>query len=476
MMLLSVSLSAQYIYEWNDYYGGDAMDEVASLTKTFDNNIFIVGQAKDSVDAMWLVKISPAGEKLWSKLYTGYKLMRPTKIIETFDNNLVVTGIVSEGDSVPHKIWVAKITPFGDVLWEKLYKGRGDAYSTDLIQTFDHGLVISGYTADDVHDFPDWYVIKLDSIGNKIWDKSYGSPYDDRALSVAQLYDSSLIVVGYISYAYGGLKKASMTKFSNSGMDLWADDLKVTDWSTANSVAATSDSAFVIATEVKNSGLLDFDVRIVKMTSNGDIIWEKSIDREFMSHPVNIIETYDQGYAIAYTSKSDGVGNTNVAVMKLTPLGETAWEKEFQRNSDDYASQIIEDPNNALVIGASTYTLDKAWNFGIVKFKSLEMSDLKFITPLEPVLTFSEKKIPIDAIIIGYKEPLEVKIYVNTQLVDVIDKFEIKELTENQYVLKNEIPLVKGLNIIDFIVTDYKDFKFIKTRKVYYLPNPTPHW
>ncbi|MBN2890849.1 MAG: hypothetical protein JXL97_03195 [Bacteroidales bacterium] len=475
-LLSNLCLSAQYVYEWNDYYGGDGMDEVSSMVKTYDGNIFIVGTVKDTTDAMWLVKINTDGIRLWSKLYAEYPLMRPTKIIETKDKNLLITGIISEDNSAPHKIWVIKLNSSGEILWEKLYPGNGDAFSTDMIETFDKGILISGYTAQNIHLDNDWYVLKLDSLGNFVWDKSFGSPYDDRATSVTELYDSTIIVVGYISYSYGSYKKGSITKFTADGVDLWADDIKIGRWSTANSISSTSDSCFVVAAEVKKGHFMDFSILILKMNPQGDTVWTREIQKPMWEHPVSIIETYDKGYAIAYTSKKDGVGNTNVAVMKLSPRGEIAWEKIFTRKSDDYASDIIEDANNGLVIGASTYTIDKAWNFGIVKFKSLEMSDMKFISPIAPIATIYTERLPVSATITGYKKPVEVKIYVNMQHITTITNFEQIDHTSNQYSWNNEIPLNYGLNVIDFIVTDYKNYKFVKSKKIYYLPNSTPHW
>lgn len=475
-MIVSHLLSAQYTYEWNDYYGGDAKDELSSLVKTYDGNVVMAGISKDSVDAMWLVEVTPTGIKQWSKLYSGYPLLHPVKIVETHDKNILVTGIVAEGDSVPHKIWLIKIDREGRILWEKLYSGKGDAYVTDIVETFDRGLVVAGYTAPNTDDFPDWYIMKLDSLGNFVWDRSFGSPYDDRALSVDQMFDSTLIVVGYISYSYGGNKKASLSKFTPSGQDIWYNDLKLGDWSSATSVVATSDSAFVVSVEIKKEELINFDIKIMKMTTNGDTIWTQSLKKPLWTQPVSIIETFDEGYALAYTSKSDGVFNTNVAVLKLNPFGHIAWEKVFKRKSDDYAAQIIEGEDNGLMVAASTYTVDKAWNFGLLKFKSLERSDLRFVTPKQQISTVYDQNIPIDAYIKGYKKPIEIKIYINRNLVTTVKKFKVLNDTVWDYSLQYNLKLTNGLNIVDFVVTDYKEFKFIKTRKIYYLPGATPHW
>lgn len=474
--LSSTNLYAQYTYEWSDYYDRNSMEEVASIVRTSDDNIFIVGQSKDTVDGVWLVKISPEGKKMWTRSYTGFPLMRAAKIIETQDDKIIIVGTASELDTMYHKIWLMKTTLTGDVLWEKLYKGQGEAISTDAIITANNEIVISGYTSKTPDSETDWYVIKLDSLGNKVWDKSFGSGYNDRAMSLTQLYDNSLIVAGYNSYSKGGLKKATILKLLDSGIDLWAQDIKLGKWSTANSVVATSDSNFVLLTEVKRKGLINFNTVVYKMTPKGDSIWSIEINKEFMAHPANVIETYDLGYAIAYTNKSDGVGNTNISVIKLNLDGKIDWERVFVRKSDDYASQIIEDNNNALFIGASTFSIGKAWNYGIIKFKNIERSDLIFKNIIKNAITLFNDTVVVDANIVGYKKPKILKVYNNSELIYFTNEFKLTDAENYFYNIKLKISLHKGLNVIDFIITDYKDYTFLKSKKMYYIPASSPHW
>ncbi len=477
-LIVTISLSAQYEYEWNDYYDTKSMEEVASLTRCSSGEIIMTGIAKDTTDVMWIVKTTPSGEQLRSVIYTEYPLLHPVKVIETHDKNILFAGTVAEGDSVPHKIWLMKIDQFGRILWERLYSGIGDAYCTDIAETFDRGIVVSGYTAINTDEFPDWYILKVDSVGFKQWDKTFGSKYDDRALGIDQMYDSSIIVVGYMGYSYGGFKRASMSRFTKSGAELNYADLRFAEWSTANAVVASSDSTYVIATEVKKQKLIDFDIKIMKLKPNGDTVWTYTLENTDMQHPVSIIQTYDEGYAIAYTNKEDGVFNSNVAVIKLTPFGKLAWQRVFRRKSDDFAAQVIECLDNSLMIAATNYNIDKGWNYGLLKFKSLEMSDLIFLKPATPVATVTMPYLPVDAYITGYKKPIEVKIYVNKQLVSIVKSFKLDfgDNYEHHFLLQKDIPLKAGENIIDFVVTDYKEYKFVKTRRIFYLPNPSPHW
>lgn len=475
-ILVSSSLFGQYKYEWNDYYDNKSMEEVASIAKTYDGNLILAGTANRKTTKMWLVKINHNGENLWTKEFTNFTSIQPIKIIESYDKNYIISSIIIEKNSIAHKIWLTKVNQKGRIIWERLYSGLGDAYCSDIVETEDKGIVISGYSSINADEIPDWYILKVDSLGYKKWDKSFGTKNDDRALAVDEMYDGSLVFAGYISYTFGGYKRGTIVHLSKTGADLDYNELKTSYWSTANDIVCTSDSAYVITAEIKKQDLLDFDIQIIKMTIDGKTIWEQNLNSIDMAHPVSIIETFDQGYAIAYTEKKDGVFNSNVSVLKLSPQGEIAWQKVFIRESDDFVAEIIEGADNSLMVAATNYNRDIGWNYGVLKYTSIEMSDMHFIAPENDILTVYNSKLDINAYITGYKRPLNLKIFINNKLYTNINSFAVKMGETNKYLLNNQIDLINGKNTIDFVVTDYKKFQFTKTLIVYYLPEPTPIW
>jgi hypothetical protein len=465
-----------YKFEWNEYFDNHSMEQINSLCKTGDGNIMLAGISKHSKPAVWLIKINLNGKKIWTKEFTGYPLMHPAKIIRTFDNNYIIGGTIAQKNSAPHKIWLMKINRNGHKMWERTYKGIGDAYCSDIIETMDSNIVVCGYSSENTDSPPDWYIMETDSIGLLKWDRTFGTRYDDRALSVTQLFDSSLVIVGYISYSEGGYKRATVSKINTKGIDLNYFELRYSNWSTANSVTNSSDSAFVMITEIKKSGLLHHIIKIIKMSVNGDTIWTRNLPLAGRLHPVSIIETYDQGYAVAFTDKKNGLFRSNIGILKLSPQGDIAWLKIFKRRSEDYAAQIIEAKDNALVVGATDIKLNKGSNYGVVKYKSIEMSDMFFVSPTKKLLTVYNPFLKIDAFITGYKKPKNVKIYLNRKLISVEKNLPLSLDEIHKYLLKKDLKLQKGQNIIDFVVTDYKNYVFVKTLHVYYLPSPATIW
>ena len=476
LLLYSKILIGQYVFEWNDYYDNKSLEEVVSLTRTFEGNVMMIGTSNRVKKSLWLVKINNKGKQLWSHTYSPFLWMYPTKIIETKDTNYIIAASVSERDTANHKIWLAKINTDGRILWERLYSGLGNAYCEDIIQTKDKGFVVAGKTSITADDSTDWYVLKVDSLGIFQWDALYGGRYNDEAISITEMYDSTIYVGGFITYSRGNFRKGAVLVYSKDGININFWDFRYTRWSSVNSIIASKDSNLVLVTDEKSKGIMNFNMIVYKLTPAGDTIWSVVIDSVFRSHPVSIVETYDQGFALAFTSKENGVFNSNVGVIKISPFGKVAWFKIFRRKSDDYAAQVIEGIDNSLMVAVTNYNLDMGWNFGMLKYKSIEMSNLIFDTPKDSVITYYRKFLPIVAYIVGYKKPKQLKIYNNGQLLTTINKFDLVMDQQHKYYFNIQIPLYLGKNELEFKVTDYKDYEFIKIKRTYYLPTPSRKW
>ena len=65
-----------------------------------------------------------------------------------------------------------------------------------MVQTADGGLVVAGLTYSKGAGGRDFWVLKLDSTGNLLWDKTFGGSSPDEAHSVVQTADGSLVVAG----------------------------------------------------------------------------------------------------------------------------------------------------------------------------------------------------------------------------------------------------------------------------------------
>lgn len=92
----------------------------------------------------------------------------------------------------------------GVITWDRTFGGGKDDWASSLIQTTDGGYAVAGYTKSYGAGEADIWLLKQDSRGNKVWDKTYGGSGYDYASSLIQTTDGGYAVAGYTeSYGAG---------------------------------------------------------------------------------------------------------------------------------------------------------------------------------------------------------------------------------------------------------------------------------
>lgn len=162
---------------------------------------------KGSYD-FWIVKIDKNGTLVWEKSYGGKEIDESYQIIRTAEGNFLIVGETrsSDQDVSSQKggadIWVLKIDDSGEMLWEKTYGGSSFDAAKAITLTNDGNYLIAGNTRSIDNDVTnnngenDIWVLKIDPSGNLIWQKTIGGSGIDLANDIVELNDYSIIVVG----------------------------------------------------------------------------------------------------------------------------------------------------------------------------------------------------------------------------------------------------------------------------------------
>lgn len=138
----------------------------------------------------------------------------------------------------------------------------------------------------------------------------------------------------------------------------------------ASNIFETTDGGFFIAGKSSsndgnvtgNHGMDDFWV--VKLDSNGEIEWQKSLGGTKNEEAHSAIQTDDGGYLVGgFTESIDGDvsvnhGNCDVWVVKLNQAGEIEWEKSLGGTDWDISHGLTQTSDGGYVIGAETASTD----------------------------------------------------------------------------------------------------------------------
>ena len=146
----------------------------------------------------------------WEKTFGGNDDDFAYSIIQTTDGGYAVAGTTESYDIRGGDFWIIKLDSRGNKLWDKTFGGRRSDRAYSIIQTTNGGYVVAGYTRSYSTSLYDFWVIKLDSWGNKVWDKTFSKNYWDMAYSIIQTTDGGYAVVGETKF-----------KDNSGGKDIW---------------------------------------------------------------------------------------------------------------------------------------------------------------------------------------------------------------------------------------------------------------
>ncbi len=191
--------------EWDFPYGGTEYDVAKTVYPLDDGGYLVTGytnsQGAGDRDA-WVFKIDASGVMEWEKVYGGVGYDVVYHSAPTTDGNFVITGMVEDGSDAC--LWVFKIDPSGNLIWEKAYdKASGDDEGHYIEETSDNGFVIAAWAGYQGSPWTEMWIVRLDDMGEMLWDSAYGGAASDCANVVRQL-NSTDYLLGGSTLSFGG--------------------------------------------------------------------------------------------------------------------------------------------------------------------------------------------------------------------------------------------------------------------------------
>ena len=338
--------------------GGCIVGGTSQSTATGDKTETSIGGEGD-VD-FWVLKLDASGNISWQNTIGGTGSDQMRNILATEDGGFLLIGESnsnsgfdkSENGFGGYDFWVVKIDAMGTVVWNKTYGGNLDDLPLSIFQTTDDNYIIAGSSTSGVSGNKttpnkgnsDFWVIKIDNVGNVLWQRSYGTSKLDHFSDAEQTIDGGIILVGY----------------TNAGI-------------TGDKTVATF-------------GMNDYWV--IKANAIGDIQWQLGAggNKDDWADAVSISNSGN--IYIGGSSMSGVSGNKTVAslggtfdswILKLDASGNIVWQKDIQGNDSDYFGDMVVNDENELVAAVYSFSSNsndkfEPW-YGLYDYWIFKLSD-----------------------------------------------------------------------------------------------------
>ncbi|PSJ72720.1 hypothetical protein C7N43_32760 [Sphingobacteriales bacterium UPWRP_1] len=207
------------IHSINSFFGN-------SFIHTHDDNYLFVGQRgnTDTLDNFLAIKIDVQGNVIWEYNYgLPNTFDSNTQAVATLDGGYLLIGWTaslnaSTGLLNYSQFYLVKIDSIGNKLWEKKIGSNAEPLHAE--QTQDGGFILSGYKYSSATGY-DMYVVKTDSLGNLQWQQTYGTEHNDNGGFVRELSNGHYILFGTISLDTELQDYYYIAELDENGTELW---------------------------------------------------------------------------------------------------------------------------------------------------------------------------------------------------------------------------------------------------------------
>lgn len=382
--------------QWDRVYGGLSFEYLSTFIKLSDGNYLLAGYSLSNIGGdktqnslglfdYWIVKIDTAGTIIWDKTIGGSADDNLIKAIETTDGGFLLGGIsnsdpgfdkTDSARAFSYDYWIVKTDGSGNVQWDKTFGTEFDDSFIDLTE-YNGSYILGGYTGAGIsfdktepsRGNADYWIIKTDLQGNKLWDKTLGGTSYDRLAAITPAGDGNILIGGYSQSSLGADKSQTTrgmldywtVKINSAGNKLWDKTFgsnrdeylfQLVNHNNCYYWFGVSNSDVMFDKTIPyRGGSVNVDYWILQTDTNGNKINETVFGGFLDDNDITSVQiTQDNGWLIGGTSYSypsgdkteANLGTENMWAIKTDSMFNKQWDKTILTDMHEEQNLAIE--------------------------------------------------------------------------------------------------------------------------------------
>ena len=240
-----VKLDSHGNIQWDKTIGGSGTEYIDNIVQTSDSGYVLAGSSTSDISGektengrgnfdIWVVKLNKNGKKIWDKTIGGSDYDLGSGVSATRDGGVIIGGFSGSNKSgeksennrgAGSDYWIIKLGKKGNIEWDKTIGGSNDDYCHSVYETSDGGYILGGSsnsntsgekTQNSLGNY-DYWLVKINKNGKKVWDKTLGSNGDDYFNTMIKTKEGGYFLGG----GSNGFISANKTEDPRGGFDYW---------------------------------------------------------------------------------------------------------------------------------------------------------------------------------------------------------------------------------------------------------------
>ncbi len=356
---------------WQKLYGGDETDIAYGIVALEDGDSAIVGTCK-SFDAqrtdICVTRMNAKGDMKWRLWLGGAKEDDGKAITRAADGSIMVLGSTkSLAKNYDRDLYVAKVSLEGKLVWEQSIGGDRDEFAGGIAGTDDGGVLVVGDSESFGNGYKDIYIAKLDKDGKVVSSRTIGGKKEDSAKALTRTRDGNMVMVGHRELQSAGDTDFFVMKLDQNGKKIWAKTYGGDDPDGLLGVTATVDGGIVATGKTRSYGSEQSDLSVMKFDNTGKLIWHKIYGFKYYEYGNAVATTRDGGFVLVGGTNTLGKGDHSVYVLALNKVGELIWSHVYGDRDKDVAHGVARMSDGSVIVVGESDSYSRATNFYMLK-------------------------------------------------------------------------------------------------------------
>jgi hypothetical protein len=286
----------------------------------------------------------------FTQAYSYGAVAQARSMCQLSDGGYILVGQTQSTSSSPTQALIVRVDSAGSILWNRTYGGTNTSLLLAVGQTTDLGFAVAGTLNITSEKF---WLFKIDGSGNMLWEKTYGGTYNEELYAMAQTNDGGYLLTGLTtSFDSGSQSDLWMVKTDSSGTAQWTQRYGTGGDDCGYSVVQTGDGGYALAGQTN-----DHYCWLIKTDSAGLMQWNKTFGSDLLTtRGQKMVETNDLGYAICGYANLIVGGSNDIYLAKTDSSGNLEWNKTYGGEGQEFGRAIVKSDDGGYVLAGYTET------------------------------------------------------------------------------------------------------------------------